>query len=144
NTTRLIRAIESGLVDILGHPTSTILGKPGVPTYYRAPAPVDWNQVFQACSEWNVAIEYNCFPSRLDPTLPLVKPASEAGCWIAFGSDAHSRAHLDHLRIGERVAQGIKTAQVLNRLPREGLQAWIKEARRRRSNTKPRLVAALQ
>ncbi len=144
NTARLIRAIQSGHVDILGHPTSTILGKPGVPTYYRPPAPVDWNEVFQACSEWNVAVEFNCFPSRLDLGLPLLKQACAAGCWVAFGSDAHSRAHLDHLRIGERIATGIDADQVLNRLPREELKTWVKQARRRRSSTKPRLLAQRQ
>jgi histidinol phosphatase-like PHP family hydrolase/predicted nuclease with RNAse H fold/dephospho-CoA kinase len=138
NTTRLIRAIESGGVDILGHPTSTILGKPGAPTYYRAPAPVDWSRVFHACREWSVAIEFNCFPSRLDPALPLLKQACEAGCWVAFGSDAHSRAHLDHLRAGERIAQRLEASGVLNRLRREEVQAWVSEARRRRSTTKPR------
>src|SRR5581483_3695752 len=33
NTERILRAIETGCIDILGHPTATILGKPGVPNY---------------------------------------------------------------------------------------------------------------
>ena len=33
NTNRLIAAIESGLIDVLGHPTSAVIGKPGVPDY---------------------------------------------------------------------------------------------------------------
>jgi hypothetical protein len=38
NTQRLIRAIESGCIDIIAHPTSAIIGKPGVPDYLRPPA----------------------------------------------------------------------------------------------------------
>lgn len=144
DTSRVVRAIQSGQIDILGHPTSTILGKPGVPTYYRPPVALDWACVFEACKEWGVALEFNCFPSRLDLELPLLKQASAAGCAIAFGSDAHSRAHLDHLRIGQRVVGYIEAKQVLNRLPFYELRAWIKEARRRRASAKPRFLAPLQ
>ena len=144
NTSRVVKAIQSGQIDILGHPTSTILGKPGVPTYYRPPVALDWACVFEACREWDVALEFNCFPSRLDLELPLLKQASAAGCGIAFGSDAHSRAHLDHLRIGQRVVGYIEGNQVLNRLPIQELRAWVKETRRRRASAKPRSLAPLQ
>lgn len=136
NTNRVLTAIQSGRIDILGHPTSTILGKPGVPTYYRAPAPVEWDLVFDACAEWGVAVEFNCFPSRLDPTEELLSRALDSGCCVAFGSDAHSRAHLQHLRIGERIAQGIASNQVLNTLSLGELRAWVRAARRSRSKAR--------
>ena len=46
-TDRLLRAIESGRVDIIAHPTSAVVGKPGVPDYWRAPAEVNWDEVFE-------------------------------------------------------------------------------------------------
>jgi histidinol phosphatase-like PHP family hydrolase/predicted nuclease with RNAse H fold/dephospho-CoA kinase len=144
NTSRVVKAIESGRIDILGHPSATILGKPGVPTYYRPPVALDWARIFEACRVWNVALEFNCFPSRLDLELPLLKQANAAGCCVAFGSDAHSRAHLSHLRIGEKVAEALEGNHVLNRLPLQELKTWVKDARRLRARSQPQLVSPLQ
>ena len=137
NTNRILRAIESGLIDILGHPTATILGKPGVPNYHRPPVAVDWERVFAACKKWRVALEFNCFPSRLDLLLPLLRQASSSGCWISFGSDAHSRAHLEHLKIAQRVLPHIDSSRVLNLLGYGELKKWLKSARKIRSQNEP-------
>ena len=136
NTKRVIAAIESGSIDILGHPTSAILGKPGVPNYYRPPVALDWERIFQVCNKWRVALEFNCFPSRLDLHLPLLRGASEAGCWISFGSDAHSRAHLKHIKIAQRVLPLIDASRVLNLLSFKEIKSWLKTARKHRSTIK--------
>ncbi len=137
NTNRILRAIESGHIDIVGHPTATILGKPGVPNYHRPPVEVDWDRIFTACKKWRVALEFNCFPSRLDLLLPLLRKASAAGCWISFGSDAHSRAHLGHLKIAQRVLPHIDSTRVLNLLPYRQIKNWLKSARKVRSTNQP-------
>ena len=105
NTDRLVRAIESGCIDILAHPTSAIVGKPGVPDYLRLPADVNWEEVFEKCASWRVALEMNCFPSRLDLPLHLLRKAIDAGCAISIGSDAHARSHLLNLRFGAAALQ---------------------------------------
>lgn len=133
NTNRILRAIESGFIDILGHPTATILGKPGVPNYYRPPVAVDWDRIFTACKKWRVALEFNCFPSRLDLFLPLLRKASSAGCWISFGSDAHGRAHLQNLKIAQRVLPHVDSSRVLNLLTYSEIRKWLKSARKLRS-----------
>jgi histidinol phosphatase-like PHP family hydrolase/predicted nuclease with RNAse H fold/dephospho-CoA kinase len=137
DTHRVLAAIQSGCIDILGHPTSTVLGKPGVPNFFRPPVNLNWERVFQSCKKWDVALEFNCFPSRLDLLLPLLKQASEAGCWMSFGSDAHARAHLEHLKIAERVLPMIDAGRVLNLLPHMELKKWLKSARRSRSKCSP-------
>ncbi len=129
NTLRLLRAIESRNIDILGHPTSAVIGKPGVPNYLRTPVAVDWQRIFCHCAQWRVALELNCFPSRLDLALPALREAAAAGCWISIGSDAHARAHLDHLRFGEHIIARLRSPHVLNRLNADELQAWISDAR---------------
>jgi histidinol phosphatase-like PHP family hydrolase/predicted nuclease with RNAse H fold/dephospho-CoA kinase len=134
NTLRLIRAIESGCIDILGHPTSAVVGKPGVPNYIRPPVALDWRQIFRACARWRVALELNCFPSRLDLGLTALREAVSVGCWISLGSDAHARAHLHHLRFGEHIVARLGTTHILNRLKFEDLQNWISDARTTRSN----------
>ena len=132
NTNRVLKAIESGCIDIIGHPTSGLIGKPGVPDYFRAPADVNWDEVFEKCALWRVAVELNCFPSRLDLPLDLLKRAVDAGCAISLGSDAHARSHLAHLRFGEAALRRIDASIVLNRLNVGELKAWIKESREER------------
>jgi histidinol phosphatase-like PHP family hydrolase/predicted nuclease with RNAse H fold/dephospho-CoA kinase len=132
NTDRLVRAIESGCIDILAHPTSAIVGKPGVPDYLRLPADVNWEQVFDKCASWRVALELNCFPSRLDLPLNLLRKAIDAGCAISVGSDAHARSHLLNLRFGVAALQRLDPPVVLNRLHYDELKQWIAESRSQR------------
>lgn len=129
NTDRILKAIESGFVDVLGHPTSALTGKPGVPDYSRAAADVDWDEVFARCARWRVALELNCFPSRLDLPIGLLKRAVDAGCAISLGSDAHARSHLAHLRFGEAALRCLGAAVVLNRLSYDAIKAWIRDSR---------------
>lgn len=132
NTDRLFRAIESGDIDILAHPTSALVGTPGVPDYIRAPAKVTWTEVFKQCAAWRVAVEFNCFPSRLDLPLELLEKAIEAGCAISFGSDSHSRSHLINLKYGAAALRRLNGCFVLNRLSYEELKSWIRESRSER------------
>lgn len=129
NTLRLIRAVESGLIDIIGHPSSAVIGKPGVPNYRREPAPLDWARLFRHCARWHVALELNCFPSRLDLPLQKLRDATAAGCWISLGSDAHSRTHVQHLRFGERIISQLQNARILNKLTYDEIRRWISDAR---------------
>jgi Histidinol phosphatase and related hydrolases of the PHP family len=132
NTDRLLKAIESGCIDIIAHPTSAVIGKPGVPDYCRAPADLHWDEVFERCALWRVALELNCFPSRLDLPLNLLREAIEAGCAISIGSDSHARSHLPNLRFGEAALRRLDARVVLNRLSYDALKRWIVESRDRR------------
>ena len=134
NTARLVRAIESGCIDILAHPTSAIVGKPGVPDYLRIPANVDWDKVFEKCASWRVALELNCFPSRLDLPLHLLRKAIAAGCAISIGSDAHARSHLLNLRFGSAALKRLAPKVVLNQLHHDELKEWIAESRSQRKS----------
>jgi histidinol phosphatase-like PHP family hydrolase/predicted nuclease with RNAse H fold/dephospho-CoA kinase len=134
NTDRLVRAIESGCIDIIAHPTSAIIGKPGVPDYLRAAADVNWGQVFDKCASWRVALELNCFPSRLDLPLHLLRKAIAAGCATSIGSDAHARSHLLNLRFGAAALRRLDASVVLNRFDYDQLKQWIAESRSWRRN----------
>ena len=134
NTDRLFRAIESGCIDILAHPTSAVVGTPGVPDYLRQPAKVLWAEVFKKCAAWRVAVELNCFPSRLDLPLGLLEKAIDAGCAISIGSDSHSRSHLINLRFGDAALRRLNECTVLNRLTYEELSCWIRKSRQERQH----------
>lgn len=140
NTDRLLRAIESGSIDIVAHATSALTGKPGVPDYVRPPADVFWDEIFDACAKWCVAVEFNCFPSRLDLPLPLLRQAIARGCAISLGSDSHARSHLQHLKYGSAVLLRLDAKVVLNRLSRSDLRAWVNRSRAHRRRLSQRQV----
>lgn len=129
NTSRILRAIETGHVDIIGHPTTALMGRPGSPSYVRPPIAVDWHEVFACCSKWQVGLEVNCFPSRLDISAELLNQAIEAGCWISLGSDSHSRSHQDLIKFGIPIIDGRKDVKLLNSLNFKEIKLWLKEAR---------------
>lgn len=143
NTTRIISAIETGYVDIIGHPTTALMGRPGSPSYVRPPIAVDWDEVFAHCSKWQVALEINCFPSRLDISSELLNQAIEAGCWISLGSDAHSRIHQDLVKFGIAIIDGKKNVKLLNSMNFKEVKLWLKQAREVRKRgaktTRPRI-----
>jgi histidinol phosphatase-like PHP family hydrolase/predicted nuclease with RNAse H fold/dephospho-CoA kinase len=133
NTARIVRAIRSGCIDVIAHPTSGLTGKPGVPDYLRPPVDIDWDAIFRECADRCVAVEFNCFPSRLDLPLNLLQQAVAAGCSISLGSDSHARSHLINLRYGEAVLKEIHAPVVLNRLGPKDLRRWVAESRAVRS-----------
>jgi len=144
NTDRLLKAIESGHIDVIAHPTSAILGKPGVPDYVRPPAKIDWTEVFSKCAQWSVAVELNCFPSRLDLSLPMLRQAVMAGCTLSIGSDAHARSHLINLRFGQEALRRIDAPSVLNRLNYDEIKQFIEESRAKRKMLAKSCVGPLQ
>jgi histidinol phosphatase-like PHP family hydrolase len=144
NTDRILRAIETGNIDIIAHPTSAIVGKPGVPDYLRTPADLHWDEVFEKCALWQVAVEMNCFPSRLDLPLDLLRKAVLAGCTISFGSDAHARSHLLNLRFGEAAIRRLPPGRILNGLSYEQIRDWIRESRAKRRTLTTSVLTPLQ
>ena len=72
------------------------------------PAPeseFDAEIVFEACRQFDVAVEINCRPERLDPPKRLLRLAVEAGCKVAIDTDAHAPGQLDWQPYGcERAA----------------------------------------
>jgi histidinol phosphatase-like PHP family hydrolase/predicted nuclease with RNAse H fold len=114
NSMRLIRAVETGALDAIGHPSSRLIGKPGVPNYLRSAPPLNWPVVFDACAKHQVALEVNCFPARLDLNRELAAKAIAAGCYLYIASDAHATTHLPLLSHGVGIVQAFPREQVIN------------------------------
>ncbi|MFE9353905.1 DNA polymerase/3'-5' exonuclease PolX [Streptomyces olivaceoviridis] len=97
-TRRLVRACEHPYVNIIGHPTTRLIGKrPGVDA--------DWDEVFAACARTGTALEVNAQPDRLDLRDEDILRAREHGVKFAVNTDAHSVPHLAQLRYGVATAQ---------------------------------------
>ncbi len=116
NTERLFKALESGQIDVIGHPTTKLVGRPGEPNYLRPPIEADWDAIIDKCVKWRVALEINCFPSRLDIGGELLKKAVDAGCWLSVGTDAHARLHLNAIKYGAAMISKYGGAKLLNSL----------------------------
>jgi DNA polymerase (family 10) len=118
-TKRVVRAIESGKMDCLGHPTGRQLG-------WREPYPIDIEQVLAAMKRTGVAIELNCSPSRLDIDEHTARMARDAGVPVVLNSDAHGVRELAQLRYGIGIARRawLSAEHVLNTRTANELQEW--------------------
>ncbi len=111
-TNRCLRAIHNPHVDILGHPTSRLLGR-------RDPSALEISTILQACAETGTAVEINCNPARLDLRDVYARQAADLGCLLVLNCDAHGMSDLNVLRYGMGVARraGLRPENVLNTRP---------------------------
>lgn len=97
-TRRVIRAIETGHVTILGHPTGRLLLE-------RPPSAINLPKIIDACAAHGTWIELNANPWRLDMDWRHWKYARDRGVLCAINPDAHSTAQLGYLHLGARLAR---------------------------------------
>lgn len=125
-TERLLAAVRSPFVHILGHPSGRILGR-------RKGYPFDVRRVLEAAARHGTAVECNANPDRLDLDPAWLRLAAETGCLVAVDSDAHRPGDLD------RVAEfGVANARkgwlpydrIINTWDPGRLESWIRKKRR--------------
>jgi DNA polymerase (family 10) len=119
-TRRLLDAIANPHVDILGHPSGRLLGE-------REAYPVDWNAVFRAAAEQNIALEINAFPNRLDLSDTAAREAHRQGALLVIDTDFHKAEHLGMMRYGVAVARRawLQKGDVLNTWSWRRLSTWL-------------------
>ncbi len=123
-TKRLLAAIEHPYVNIIGHPTTRLLGR-------RPPIDFDVDAVFDAAARTHTALEIHAFPDRLDLNDELVRRAREHGVVFAIDTDSHAVPHLDYLRYGIAVAQRgwVSADEVINTWPLRRLRRFLAKGR---------------
>jgi putative hydrolase len=122
-TERMVRAVASPHVDILGHCTGRMIGK-------REPSTFDADYVFAACAQFHTAVEINCRPERLDPPRPLLSLAIDYGCYFSIDSDAHATGQLEWQPHGcNRAAEcEVPLERVINTWVVDDLLRWVQAA----------------
>ncbi|MBE81642.1 MAG: histidinol-phosphatase [Gemmatimonadetes bacterium] len=118
-TERVIRAVSSPYVDILGHPTGRLLlSRDGYPLNAKA--------VCEAAAEAGTALELNAHPRRLDLDWRELRYAKECGAKVSINTDAHSIEGLDDMRYGVGIARkaGLAREDILNAMPVDEFLAW--------------------
>ncbi|WP_338768397.1 PHP domain-containing protein [Bernardetia sp. ABR2-2B] len=120
-TERLLKAIQNPYTKILGHPTGRLLLR-------REGYPIDHKKIIDACAEYNVAIEINANPHRLDLDWKWIDYAMQKNVWLCISPDAHSTEGLKDTNWGVKVAQkgGLLKKKTLNTLSVEEFESWIK------------------
>ncbi|MEU3516265.1 DNA polymerase/3'-5' exonuclease PolX [Streptomyces sp. NPDC006654] len=123
-TRRLVRACDNPYVNVIGHPTTRLIGR-------RPPVDVDLDAVFAACARTGTALEINAHPDRLDLRDEDILRARRHGVRFAVNSDAHAVPHLDTMRYGIGTAQrGWLTADdVINTWPERRLRSFLRKGR---------------
>ena len=97
-TERIIKAIKSPYVDIIGHPTGRMLGQ-------RQPFEFDYEQVLEACKENDVVLEINASPSRFDLNDIMAKDAISAEVKLIINTDSHHSDQYNYMRYGVFIAR---------------------------------------
>ncbi|MEK6681638.1 MAG: PHP domain-containing protein, partial [Nitrospirota bacterium] len=97
-TKRVLKAIETGVVNIIAHPTGRLLSS-------REPYPINMAKVMEAAKRHNVIMELNAYPDRLDLNDIHCKLAKEMGVMVAISTDSHNRLHMENMKFGVYTAR---------------------------------------
>jgi putative hydrolase len=130
-TRRMVLAVSSPHVDILGHCTGRKLRARGTqvasdPEVARPPSQFDAEIVFAACARFDTAVEINCRPERQDPPDELLELALEWECKVSIDTDAHAPGQLEWQLYGcEKAARHeIDVDQIVNTWAADDLIEW--------------------
>ena len=120
-TRRMVAAVASPHVDVLGHCTGRIVVGRG-----RPQSEFDAGVVIEACRQFDTALEINCRPERLDPPRTILRQAVAAGVKIAISTDAHATTQLEWQPYGtDRAAEcGVTADHVVNAMGADELLEW--------------------
>lgn len=95
---RLLTAIRNPFTTILGHMTGRLL-------LTRNGYPLDHKEIIDACAAYNVVIELNAHPRRLDMDWRWIDYATSKGVLISIDPDAHFIEGFDDIKFGVLAAQ---------------------------------------
>lgn len=121
-TARVIAAVESEHVDVLGHPTGRLIAQ-------RDAYNIDIRKVMKAAAAHHTALEINSYPDRLDLNGDNARQAKSLGCKIAVNTDAHNQNLLNMMRFGVATARRgwLERSDVINTWPYDDLMRWLSE-----------------
>jgi putative hydrolase len=130
-TRRMVLAVASPHVDILGHCTgrklrSTVAQPDSDPELVRPESTFDAELVFAACARFDTAVEINCRPERQDPPDRLLDLALEWGCKVSIDTDAHAPGQLEWQRLGctKAADHDIDLDRIVNTWSADDLVEW--------------------
>lgn len=121
-TKRLISACKNRYVHIIAHPTGRLWG-------VREGYEIDLIEILKVAQDYQVALEINCYPQRLDLSDVGVIKTKKMGVKLVLGSDAHILEQLRAMELGVSVARRgwLEKQDVINCMNLEELLKWLKK-----------------
>ena len=118
---RLVKAIRNPLVDIIAHPGGRELPRTNG-------ADLNWDEVFNAARENQVALEINSNPVHMDMDEVRARSANEFGVLISIDTDSHTIHKFENLKFGVSVARRawVDKQAVINTWPTKKIIGWLK------------------
>ncbi len=120
-TDRVLRAVESPVVDVIGHPTGRLLLR-------REPYRLNVEELIESAALHGVALEINSQIHRLDLSDAHAKLARDRGVKLVVSTDAHTPDSFSLLDWGVLVARRawLEPSDVLNTSPVDTLRAALR------------------
>jgi DNA polymerase (family 10) len=97
-TARMLAAMDSPYLTIIGHPTGRLL-------LSRDPYGVDLDAIIEKAAATGVALEINADPHRLDLDWRVLPRVRAGGVMVSIGADAHSLAGIGNAEFGVGMAR---------------------------------------
>ena len=97
-TDRVINAVKTNKVNILGHPTGRLINE-------RQPFQIDLDEVAKYCSKYKTAMEINASPQRLDLNDENILRTSRYGVAYSINADSHNIYGYDNMELGVGTAR---------------------------------------
>ncbi|MFI5412604.1 MAG: PHP domain-containing protein, partial [Candidatus Micrarchaeales archaeon] len=120
-TDRIVKALDTGLIHVLAHPTGRIVGE-------REAYKVDLEKVAEAAERNNVALEINS-SARIDLNDTNIMLVSKYKVMFAINTDSHRTHEYSLIRYGVGTARRgwLTKDRVLNTMPLEKLMKTLKK-----------------
>lgn len=121
-TERIIKAIKNPNVDIISHPTGRLINR-------RDEYLIDFDKILKAAKEYNVALEINSFPDRLDLNDKNIRKAIDFGVKLVINTDSHYIDQLKFIKFGIAQARRgwAKKEDIINAWPLEKLEDFFRK-----------------
>ena len=121
-TRRLVSACKNKYVNIIAHPTGRLKG-------VRDAYDLDFDELFKAAYDNQVAMEINCHPDRSDLNEINIMKAKNKGLNLALGTDSHHLSQLGLMELGVSLARRgwLEKKDIINCMNFKELTKWLKK-----------------
>jgi DNA polymerase (family 10) len=121
-TGRVVKALESGHVNILAHPTCRLINE-------RDPVQLDMDKIFEVAKENGVVMEIDAIPPRFDLNDENVIKAKEYKLKFSIDTDSHRLTQLQYMRYGIGIAKRawLRKEDVINTMDVPALLKFFKK-----------------
>lgn len=123
-TERIIRAMKNPNVNIISHPTGRLINR-------RDEYQIDFDKILRVAKEYQVALEINAFPDRLDLNDRNIRKAVALGVKMIINTDSHHQNQLRFINFGiAQARRGWATKKdIINSWKLEKLQSFFKKTK---------------